>query len=391
MEQSKNPDNQPADAKAETPDGNGPGPEEAAKSEKSKSGDLTGLRKVTLIALALAVVIFAYYVIADRTTPFAGDARVQAFVLRVAPELNGRVERVGVADNQPVEEGAELLRLDQVPFKLAVDQAQANLEQAGQGVGASTAEVELAQARLDEARASAANVQVQSERVLELVRRGVYAKAREDDAIAAIDAAKAVVESAEADLRRAKEALGPQGQDNPQIQAALSSLEQARYDLARTTLVAPSRGVVTNLQLTGGQTVVAGQQVMTFISAEDVWLLASFRENSLGVLAEDQRAEVVLDTLPGQIFEAEVRSIGWGVADSDVDPATGLPKTSTEDGWLTDPLRFPVQLTFDKDRLPKGARYGSRAAVIVYASDNTIMDAIAWLRIRIIAILTYVS
>lgn len=356
-----------------------------------KSGDLAGLRRITLIALAIAALIFVYFVIADRTTPFAGDAQVQAFVLRVATELNGRVERVSVTDNSKVEQGAELFRLDQTAFTIAVNQAQAKLEQAGQGVGASTASVEAAQAKVDEERAAAANVRVQSERVLELVRRGVYPKAREDDANAAIDEAQAAVESAEADLRRAQEELGPEGQDNPQIRDALAALDSARYDLSRTRVIAPSNGVVTNLQLAGGQVVVAGQPAMTFISAEDVWLLASLRENSLGVLEPGQRAEVVLDTLPGQVFPAEVRGIGWGVGNSKVDPVTGLPETTNEAGWLTDPQRYPVHLLFDPEHQPKGARYGSRAAVIIYAGNSAIMDAIAWVRIRLIALLTYVS
>ena len=178
---------------------------------------------------------------------------------------------------------------------------------------------------------------------------------------------------------------------NPQIKDALSALEKARYDLSRTSVVAPARGVVTNLQLATGQVVGAGQQVMTFISAEDIWLLASLRENSLSVLAPGQDAEVVLDTLPGQVFSAEVRSVGWGVGGGQVDPQTGLPKTTSEGGWLTDPQRFPVQLVFNQERLPKGARYGSRAAVMIYADDNAFMNAIAWLRIRLIAIMTYVS
>jgi multidrug resistance efflux pump len=199
------------------------------------------------------------------------------------------------------------------------------------------------------------------------------------------------VESAEADLRRAKQELGTTGENNPQIREALAALEKAQYDLSRTTILAPSRGVVTNLQLTTGQTVVAGQQVMTFLSAEDVWLLASIRENSLGVLKAGQPAEVVLDTLPGQVYSATVQSIGWGVGSGKVDPATGLPTSTDDAGWLTDPLRFPVQFVFDKEKLPKGARYGSRAAVIVYAAGNPVMNALAWIRIRMIALLTYVS
>lgn len=361
------------------------------RDEVATQPPLTGLRRLTLMAIALALALFTYYVIADRTTPFSGDAQVQAFILKVAPEISGRVERVGVTDNSVIEMGEELFRLDPTPYELAVAQAEARLAQTGQSLGASTASVELAQARLDEAKAQAANVRAQTARILELVQRGVYAKAREDQALAEIEAAQATVESAEADLRRAREELGPEGRDNPQIRDALAALESARYDLARTRMIAPARGVVTNLQLAGGQTVTAGQSAMTFISGEDVWLLASIVENSLGVLAPGQRAEVVLDALPGQVFSATVRSIGWGVASGSIDPQTGLPKSTTSSGWLTDAQRFPVHLVFDQDNLPKGARYGSKAAVIVYASENPIMSAIAWARIRLIAYLTYVS
>lgn len=362
-----------------------------AEAEEQGEGGLAALRKITLVAVAIAALVFLYYVIADRTTPFAGDARVQAFVLRVAPEVTGQVSTVPVTDNQIVEAGDVLFEIDPTPFKAAVEQAEARLAQAGQDIGASTASVDAAQAKVDEARAAEANVRAQSARVLDLVKRGVYAKAREDGALAAIDEARAAVERAEADLRQAREALGSEGSDNPQLRDAVAALEKARFDLSRTRVVAPSRGVVTNLQLALGQTVVAGQPAMTFISGDDVWLLASMRENSLGVLAAGQTAEVVLDIFPGRVFQAEITSIGWGIGGAKVDPVTGLPQTTDEAGWLVDTQRFPVNLVFDKEDRPQGARYGSRAAVIVYAANNPIMDAIAWARIRLIAILTYVS
>ncbi|MEL7348246.1 MAG: HlyD family secretion protein [Pseudomonadota bacterium] len=370
-------------------------PDEAAVDTEGapakKGGELASLRRITLTALVIALVVFLYAVVADRMTPFASDARAQAFVLRIATELNGRVEAVGVTDNMVVEAGHELFRIDDTPFRLAVDQASARLDQAGQSVDASTSAIQVAEAQVSEARANEANVRAQSARVLELVRRGVYAKAREDDAVAAIDAARATVASAEADLERAREELGPQGADNPQILEAIATLKNARYDLSRTRVIAPSRGVVTNLQLAGGQTVSAGQPAMTFISDEDAWLLASMRENSLGVLAPGQAAEIVFDTLPGRVFPATVRSIGWGIANEPVDPNTGLPKDTSATGWLTDPQRFPVILDFGEAEGLRGVRYGSRAAVIVYAQPNVVMDAIAWVRIRLIALLTYVS
>ena len=130
---------------------------------------------------------------------------------------------------------------------------------------------------------------------------------------------------------------------------------------------------------------------MTFISAEDVWVLASLRENSLSVIDPGQRAEVVLDTMPGKVFPALVRSKGWGIAGENVDPNSGLPKSTQQSSWLTDPQRFPVILQFDESDRPTDMRFGSRVAVIVYSGDNKIMNAIAWARIRLISWLTFVS
>jgi multidrug resistance efflux pump len=356
-----------------------------------RPGGMTGLRRITLIVACTALGLLTYYVAADRTTPFAADARVQAFVLRVAPEVGGRVARIAVTDNGVVEPGEELFAIDPIPFELAVAQAEARLDRAGQAIGASTAAVEAAQARLNEARAREANVGAQAGRTLEVAQRGVYPQARQDEALAAIEEARSAVQLAEAGLRQAQEELSPAGADNPQMREALAALDRARFDLSRTSLTAPARGVVTNLQLTSGQTVNAGQPVMTFISSEDVWLLAAMRENSLEVLEPGQRAEVVLDSLPGRVFPATVRSIGWGVAGGMVDPQTGLPDTSGGSGWLGNPQRFPVHLVFDRERLPAGVRYGSKAAVIVYARESRIMQALARLRIRLISILTYVS
>ncbi len=371
--------------------GAAPQPDTETQAEARATG-LAGLRRVTWWAIGVAVVLFLYFIVADRTTPFAGDARVQAFILRVAPEVNGRVLSVAVSDNQIVEAGDTLFELDRTPFELAVAQAQARLDQAGQSVGASTASIDSAQARLEQARAHEINVRAQSARIIELVDRGIYAEARRDDAVSAMEQSEAAVEAAEAELEEAKEALGPQGADNPQIQEALAALDDARYDLSRTQLISPAQGVVTNLQLTVGQTVNPGHPAMTFISADDVWVLASLRENSLHVVEAGQRAELVLDIFPGRVYPAVVRSKGWGIAGDRVDATTGLPTSSSPSSWLTDPQRFPVLLEFDpENRPPQGIRYGSRVSVIIYSDESRIMRTIAWARIRLIAWLTYIS
>jgi multidrug resistance efflux pump len=351
------------------------------------------LRRWTLITLVLFVLLFGWTLVADRLTPYTSDASVRTFVARTVPEVSGKVIEVAVRNNQIVRTGDLLYRIDPTPFKIAVERAEAKLAAAGQAVGASTAAVDAAQAQLVEAIAERTNVREQAERVFELVRRGVYPRAKADQARSKLDASEAQVKQAEAALEQARQALGPQGADNPQIREAMAALEQARLDLTHTTLHAPDDGVVTNLQLDIGQFATAGKPALTFLDEELVWLTAFLRENSLEYVKPGLRAEAVLDVLPGRVLPARVESVGWGVGDDDMDAASGLPKTRQgTGGWLAPAQRFPVQLAFETaGGPPAGVRYNARASVIIYTGEHPVANALAWLWIRFISVLTFVS
>ena len=369
-----------------------PQPEQvAATPPPSKPAD--PLRRWTLAILALCVLLFGWTLIADRLTPYTSDASVRTFVVRLRPEVSGKVIEVAVRDNQIVRTGDLVYRIDPAPFRIAVERAAAKLAAAGQAVGASTAAVDEAQAQLVQELAQRDNVREQAARVFELVRTGVYAKSKGDQAQSELGTAEAQVQRAQASLEQARQALGPQGADNPQIREATAELEQARLDLARTTLLAPGDGVVSNLQLRVGQYAAAGQPALTFLDARQIWQQAFLRENSLEYISPGTRAEVVLDVLPGRVLPARVESVGWGIGESDVDTITGLPKTRQgTGGWLAPAQRFPVELAFETvGRPPHGVRYNARASVILYAGDHPVFDALAWLWIRMISVLTYVS
>ena len=369
-----------------------PQPEQvAATPPPSKPAD--PLRRWTLAIIVLCVLLFGWTLIADRLTPYTSDASVRTFVVRLRPEVSGKVIEVAVRDNQIVRTGDLVYRIDPAPFRIAVERAAAKLAAAGQAVGASTAAVDEAQAQLVQELAQRDNVREQAARVFELVRTGVYAKSKGDQAQSELGTAEAQVQRAQASLEQARQALGPQGADNPQIREATAELEQARLDLARTTLLAPGDGVVSNLQLSVGQYAAAGQPALTFLDARQIWLQAFLRENSLEYVSPGTRAEVVLDVLPGRVLPARVESVGWGIGESDVDTITGLPKTRQgTGGWLGPAQRFPVELAFETvGRPPHGVRYNARASVILYAGDHPVFDALAWLWIRMISVLTYVS
>ena len=371
-------------------DATGTSQDNAAEGPDTPATKGNPLRRVALTVLLLACLLFVVAVFMERRTPSSSQATVSAYVVGIAPEITGRVIEVGVVDNSGVKPGQMLFRIDPQQYQLAVAEAEARLAQVGQTIGASTASVDSVQARLVEARAIRDNVQEQANRAMELVKRGVYAKAKYDEAKAAVDQANASVVAAEADLKRAQEELGPAGADNPQLKESLAALERAQLDLLRTTVLAPAEGVVTNLQLSVGGVVGAGQSAMTFIDVGTVWITAAFKENSLENVAAGNRADVLFDLLPGQVFGATVESVGMGVAQGSVDPKTGLPKISTESGWVRTPQSFPVRLILDEGR-PKGVRYGSQANVVIYTGDNPVTNAIGRIWMRVLSILTYVS
>jgi len=350
------------------------------------------VRRWTLIILGAIVVLYLYSIIADRMTPYTSQATVQAFIVRMAPEVAGRVDEVLVTDNQAVKAGDVLFRIDPQHYDIALKQADAKLAGVGQTIGANTAAVAAAQERLVETQAKRAHVIEQSNRTLELVKKGVYSEARRDLVLKEIDVAEATVREAESELERARQELGPQGNDNPQFREALAAVEQAKLDLVRTTILAPSDGVVTNLQLAEGQYVTVGQAALTLIDTSDVWINANFRENSLENVKTGNPVELVLDTLPGRIYDAKVESVGWGVSQGSIDPETGLPKINESMGLVRTPQRFAVKIDPNREDYPPGTvRYGSQANVMVYARENPVVNAIGRLWMRIVAVLTYVS
>lgn len=363
---------------------------DAAPAAKASPGN--PLRRAALIVVALTVGLFVVSILMERLTPTSSQATVQAFVVPMAAEVAGRVVEVSVVDNATVKAGQVLFRIDPRPYEIAVAEAESRLERIGQTIGANTATVDAAQARLVEARAKAANVSEQANRIFHLVERGIYAPSKYDEAKAALDSSEASVAGAEAELARAQQELGSSGADNPQIKEALAVLERARLDLIRTTVTAPADGAITNLQLAAGQFVGVGQRALTFIDAGTIWIAAAFKENSLEHVKPGDPVEVVLDTLPGRIFKARVESVGWGATSSGVSAvdANGLPVIRNRTAWVRDPQLFPVRVVFEGE-WPRGSRFGSQAFVVIYTGGSPVMNTIPSAWVRLLSVLTYVT
>ena len=97
----------------------------------------------------------------------------------------------------------------------------------------------------------------------------------------------------------------------------------------------------------------------------------------------------MLDILPGRLVTGRVTALGYGAGNRSVDTRTGLPNPRTQTDWIRQPQPMPVRIEFDKETRP--LRMGSQANVMVYSSDNTVMNALGHIRMRVLALLTYVQ
>ncbi|ANO32578.1 secretion protein [Vibrio breoganii] len=364
---------------------------EAAQAPETPAEEIHDpVKKITRNVFIVVGLIFVWYLFADRHTPWTDEARVQAYVIPIIPQVSGKILEVNVAQDDVIERGSQLFRIDPADYELSVELAESELEIAGQEIGAGMASVVTAQAGLVEAQTNLEHVNVQSARVFELEQRKLYSKSDGDKARAAIKQAKAQVRSAEANLDKAKQSLGPEGAANPRVRTAVAKLKQTQLDLSRTRVLAPTNGGITNLQVDVGYYANPGAPVMTFIDADDSWIEANLKENNLANLKIGDPVDISLDITPGKIYKGKVRSIGFAVASGSTDAVGGLVTVNSGSGWLRDPQRFPVVISFDEE-LPKGLRrVGGQADVQFYTSDNFILNGIAKVYIRLLSWISYV-
>jgi len=347
------------------------------------------VRRVTRLLAAAVVLALAWYVGSDRLTPSTSAARVSGYVVPVVPEVSGVVAAVHVDVNQRVERGDVLVEIDTESYALAVESAEAELARAGESIGADTSGVAAAEARVSKARAELLAARRDGQRMITLYGAGVASQFRADNAKSRIEKAEAALEGAQAELSVARSQLGSDGDSNPRIRTARAALAEARLDLERATLRAPSDGGVTNVRVEVGQFAGTGSPLMTFISSSEVWVEAYLRENSLGNVKPGDPVEIVLDVAPGRVFQGVVASTGFGVDWGNAADPGKLPSISNPSDWLREPQRFPVVIHFADDESIGLRREGGQADVIVYTEDAWLLRGLGWLWIRVTSWLSY--
>jgi len=346
------------------------------------------VRKWVLVFGAFCLFLLAWYMAADRYTPFTTQARVNAFVVPIAPQVAGEILSVDVRTNQTVKKGDLLARIDPVRYQLAVAAAEAQLSLTQQSLRVSSSTVDAAAASLDAAKAALVKEtqnEVRLKRIDADVPGAISQRSLESATTSRIEG-EAQVASAKANLQKAIEALGPRDEKNPQLLAARAALDKAKLDLQYTRIVAPNDGLVTDLRVDVGNFAATGQPLMTFVATQKMWVEANLTENNLGHLKPGNVVDLVLDVWPDKTLRGRVRGVTQGVtaAESTSKPG-GLPTVQNARDWLRNAQRFPVLIDFEDpaEAVQLGARVGSQVSVLVYTGGhpilNTLGRALMWL------------
>ncbi len=303
---------------------------------------------------------YVYYAAGFESTD---DAFLEGNVHPVSPRINGTVSRVLVDDNAHVEAGQPLVEIDPADLNLAVQgaeadlaQARANANQVTAQIARAQAEVEAATARIAQGAAQLNRAQLDFKRMENLASDSIHAISRMDfdAARAQFDATQAAQQSLGAERASAEAGLAAAEAQRTvalaQIQKASAALGTAKLQADYTIVRAPSAGRVARKNVEVGQRLQPGQPVMSIV-ADDVWVVANFKESQLARLRAGQPVEVRVDAVEGRVFEGTVESFS---------PGTGakfslLPPDNATGNFTKVVQRVPVKILFSASTLGSAA------------------------------------
>lgn len=315
------------------------------------------------------------------------DAYVKTDIAQVSPEIAGRVLDVAVRDQMPVALGDVLVRLDPAPYQLALDKADAALDQA-------RIQVENARATWFETRSELAEVESRADylnrqamRQQELARTAVASATKLEEAQNEAAVARGRLSVVRNRLQRVLTMLGGDPEiatdRHPLVRDKTADRDRAALDLAHTTLLAPIGGVAVNVKLQPGEQVKAATPLFVIVSDRRPWVEANLKETELTHVRVGQQVRVVLDVYPDEIWEGEVETIS---------PATGaefaiLPPQNASGNWVKVVQRLPARVRLLPHRDEAPLRAGMTATVnIDTGRQRQISDVVTMLFGRTTAI-----
>lgn len=305
--------------------------EEIQAAEETKNKKMPLWLIITIVVVTLgAVVYFVHDALRFQSTD---DAYVETTTVSVAPKVSGEVVEVLVTDNQYVREGDVVARIDDVDYKIKLEQAEAKYERtllnqknAKATFNARQTDIEVAKKDLD--------------RYKSLYEKGAVSKQTLDNAQAKYDSAVAGHTSAEQGVFSSKKDRVADA-DLKEIKA---QRDWAAQQLKYTEIVAPQSGFVTSRRVEKGMYAQVGSPLFVIVP-DNVWVVANFKENQLTNMKEGQPVDIKIDTYPNKVFKGEVESIQR----SSGAKSSLFPPENAVGSFVKIVQRIPVKIVFTED------------------------------------------
>jgi len=343
--------------------------EAAAKEAPKKTGRRTFKRAVIAAALLAGVGFagdFGYrYWTVGRFIESTDDAYVKADYTTVAPKVAGYIRQVLVNDNDPVNSGQVLARIDDRDFQAALSQAKAAVKAAEAAVANIDAQIALqqsvigqAKATIDASQASLDFAVSDAARSARLITSGAGTQSRAEQSQSARDQAAAAVERDRAALVAAENKVPVLETQRQQAIAerdrAAAAAQQAELNLSYTDIVAAVDGTVGARSIRVGQYVTSGTQLMAVVPLHAVYVVANFKETQLTHVRPGQPVEIKVDSFPDMAIKGHVDSVS---------PASGLefsllPPDNATGNFTKIVQRIPVKIVIDDEALSGLLRSG---------------------------------
>lgn len=340
-------------------------------------------RFILLVVVPIVMVIGAAYWYAQTGRYVTTEnAYVKAHLIAVSTNIDGRVTEVAVRNNQLVEQGQVLFRMNPDPHWLAVKAAEAEISSVRNELAAKRAEYHQTEAEIQEAEENVAFYQREMKRQKDLANRGVATRAKLDQAEFEVAAAKQRVNALRQKIQRVLAELGGDPKRSvelhPSYAAAVAEKDMAQLRLSYTEIKAPAKGIVTQFRLEPGEWLEEGNPAFGLVVADDNWIVANLKETQLTHVREGQKVEVVIDAYP---------DVKWPARISTIAPATGaefavLPPQNASGNWVKVVQRVPVRIDFISLENRPTLRAGMTASISIDTNHkrellSTVKKAIA--------------
>ena len=307
------------------------------------------------------------------------DAYLQADKVNVAPRIAGHVAEVLVGDNQPVKVGDVIARLDDREYRIALKQAEAEVEKNRAQLLGTAAAIMQQQAQVASAKAEVENTDAALDfatkeyaRYQNLLQTGSGTAQRQQKADADLRQKRAAYDKSVASLEAAKKQVDSlralEGSARASLEAARAKVDQAQLNLSYTTITAPTDGMVGDRSMRVGQFVSAGTGLLTVVPmGRDIYLIGNFKETQTGQMAEGQHVTFTVDALGAHEFEGRIESFS---------PGTGsqfalLPPENATGNFTKVVQRVPVRIALDdRDPLLGRLRPGLSVEATVHTADR---------------------